>query len=53
MPKTDKELTAEIVCSYLSASNGKTHLDKIHLDNLTQAIQEVHKAISKLEDEKN
>jgi predicted transcriptional regulator len=52
MAKTDKELTAEIVNTYVSSWNGAHNTQPIKTDVLLNIIKSVHKTISELPETK-
>ena len=53
MAKSDKELTAEIVCSYMHAWGTQSNCIPVKQDQLPTLIQDVYNTISKLDANKN
>ena len=52
MLKTDKELTVEIVCTFISSWNAKNSTNAIDAKHVPDLITTVHKALSSLPSEK-
>lgn len=48
MAKTDKELTAEIVCSFVNAWGVSSNCTPPRADGLCQLIEDVYDTVSKL-----
>lgn len=49
MSKSDKELTAEIVCSFLDAWGTQSNCVPVKQDQLPSLIKDVYNTISKLD----
>jgi predicted transcriptional regulator len=48
MSKTDKELTTEIVCSYINAWGSQTNCIPVKQDQLSNLIEDVYKTVANL-----
>ncbi|SPT99128.1 Uncharacterised protein [Lysinibacillus capsici] len=48
MAKTDKELTAEIVSTYVTSWNGNGKTSPVNFTELTDLIKSVHKTLREL-----
>lgn len=53
MNKTDKELTAEIVCSYMNAWGTQNNCIPVKQDQLPSLIKDVYNTISQLDKNKD
>ena len=53
LAKTDKELTTEIVNTFVSSWNSKNNTQVLNSKHLIDLIQTVHKTIRELPDDKN
>lgn len=53
MSKTDKELTTDIVCSYIHAWGTQSNCVPVKQKELPQLIRDVYNTIASLEDSKN
>lgn len=52
MPKTDKELTVEIVCAHINAWGTQDECTPLTDDDLPQLIERIYNTIHSLDEEK-